>query len=775
MPRNSSRAKKQSPKSNLSKIVPSRKQKRKDARKQKKVLKKAFFLKKTGKQDVSNVAESCEARSKTGHIEKESKQSSTDKIKKLKECANKKRKKMLKQANKDEELNIKKLEKQLNLFPKKKKSDESRKSISKSFQEDGLDYILEACDSEKLNELGLNDSFEDDSEDSSEEEVSLVAEQDQLCDEDANSETNDSLEDSFSDDENEHGVPEEEEEEEIEHDNQSDSSNEIDEQSKDDAVESETDAKVWEDIYGRKRDAQGNIVQTKYVPPALRAQNSKNDLSRLEKQLKGQLNRLAESNLQSISRVIEDLYGRNSRNDMNVCLIQILRSSILLPNALAPERLAMEHAALVAILHANIGTEVGATVTQKWIEAFVQEYEATDMAEEDKSTKILDNFVYFSCFLYSFRVIGHSLIFDLFQRLVDGYSIKDIELILLLLRTVGFNLRKDDPSKLKCLIVDLQKKAASDQNASSGRVKFMLECLLAIKNNNVKKLPNYDPTYQVHLAKILKNFLRPGAEVTPLIVRLDDLLKADTRGRWWIVGSAWAGREAESNESSPAGQVAGPRFSEELQELARKMRMNTDVRRTMFCTLMSSNDFMEAYEKLLKLDVKSPSRERDSAFVLTLCCVKEPRFNPFYPHVAAKLARHDRKFRMAVQCAIWDRISNLIEGKLGKDGCVNLALFTSLMIQEKVLTLTCLKKIEFADMNKHLILYMRTLVKNLLAEDNERERVSHFSLIAANKKLSVLKDSLQLFMDHFMLRGKKEMDVKLKTRVEEAKQALLIR
>ena len=72
-----------------------------------------------------------------------------------------------------------------------------------------------------------------------------------------------------------------------------------------------------------------------------------NDTSRLEKQLKGQFNRLAESNMQSISRVIEDMYARNSRNDMNACLIKILKSSILLPAAITPERLVMEHAMLI--------------------------------------------------------------------------------------------------------------------------------------------------------------------------------------------------------------------------------------------------------------------------------------------------------------------------------------------------------------------------------------------------------------------------------------------
>ena len=51
--------------------------------------------------------------------------------------------------------------------------------------------------------------------------------------------------------------------------------------------------------------------------------------------------------MQSISRLIEDMYARNSRNDMNACLVKIFKSSILLPSALIPERLVMEHAVLI--------------------------------------------------------------------------------------------------------------------------------------------------------------------------------------------------------------------------------------------------------------------------------------------------------------------------------------------------------------------------------------------------------------------------------------------
>ena len=89
------------------------------------------------------------------------------------------------------------------------------------------------------------------------------------------------------------------------------------------------------------------MVAKKYVPPALRNLQDKSDLTRLEKQVKGQLNRLAESNLQSISRMIEELYIRNSRNNMNQCVLKVLKSAIIIQNAITPERLVMEHAVFI--------------------------------------------------------------------------------------------------------------------------------------------------------------------------------------------------------------------------------------------------------------------------------------------------------------------------------------------------------------------------------------------------------------------------------------------
>jgi len=67
----------------------------------------------------------------------------------------------------------------------------------------------------------------------------------------------------------------------------------------------------------------------------------------------------------------------------------------------------------------------------------------------------------------------------------------------------------------------------------------------------------------------------------PLRVSLNDLLQSDTRGKWWLVGAGWQG--------NPLLEVKPVEKQEDsLMEMAREQGMNTDVRRSIFVILMTS-------------------------------------------------------------------------------------------------------------------------------------------------------------------------------------------
>jgi len=78
----------------------------------------------------------------------------------------------------------------------------------------------------------------------------------------------------------------------------------------------------------------------------------------------------------------------------------------------------------------------------------------------------------------------------------------------------------------------------------------------------------------------------------PLRVSLEDLRSADSKGRWWLVGAAWAGDplvEHQQAQTQNAAVVPDAPGENALLKLAKKQGMNTDIRRSIFVVLMSSD------------------------------------------------------------------------------------------------------------------------------------------------------------------------------------------
>nr|XP_022910395.1 nucleolar MIF4G domain-containing protein 1 homolog isoform X2 [Onthophagus taurus] len=410
-----------------------------------------------------------------------------DRIKqdKLKKEMSKQRNRQLQDANIEEDRNIKRLEKQLKLNKRK------TKAIPKSFVSEGLDYLLEICDGEMKNAISAeqqfkeaNDDFEedfelmtgkkikkqkvkkDDFDNFSDLEDDLQDSEDDLDDLQDSKDDLDDLQDSEDDlDDFEASLDDLQDSKDDLQDSEDKNLDDIDEINDDE--ENKSKIGTWEDIYGRLRSKDGSILNeesikpSKYIPPALRKQDSLNDsqrkerLARLTKQLKGLLNRLAEANMHSISNQIEELYMANSRNDMNETITNLIVNS-LATHVFTPERLLLEHVMLISILHANVGTEVGAHFLQEIVKLFDDLFNSPQEVED----KTLDNVVIIIAQLYNFKVFDAGLIYDILKKFAERFNEKSIECILLILKNVGFSLRKDDPLALKSLILNLQKEAA---------------------------------------------------------------------------------------------------------------------------------------------------------------------------------------------------------------------------------------------------------------------------------------------------------------------------
>ena len=185
-------------------------------------------------------------------------------------------------ANRDEDKNIRKIEKQLKLNKRKNKT-----TIPKSFVDDGLDYLLEVCDADKLAQLDRDQFDFADNEAGFEEDLALlksestVKDEDEALDDECTDDDDQMEDEEESEDEEDEGVEEEDdrgEEVQDENDDMDDSEDEVSEEEKDGETKTtsglgEKDDGRWEDIYGRLRDKEGNVIrETRIAVPVCDSQ-----------------------------------------------------------------------------------------------------------------------------------------------------------------------------------------------------------------------------------------------------------------------------------------------------------------------------------------------------------------------------------------------------------------------------------------------------------------------------------------------------------------------
>ncbi|ESO82472.1 hypothetical protein LOTGIDRAFT_223242 [Lottia gigantea] len=440
---------------------------------------------------------------------------------------------------------------------------------------------------------------------------------------------------------------------------------------------------------------------------------------------------------------------------------------------LTPERLIQELILLLTVLHCRVGMEIGAYFLQTVITKLDEELCKSNYG----SGKTVENILMIVTTLYNYQVIHSSLIFDIVHKLMENFTERDIELLLFIIKNVGFNLRKDNPVQLKEIIQQMQSKATETEKTGKvekSRIQFMLDIILAIKNNNMRKIPNYDPTRIEHLKQVLNNIVKGnGPSSNQICITYQDLLQADNNGKWWLVGSAWSGRDTDHNHSGIADS-SSKMLSEAnatLLKLAQKLRMNTDTRKCIFLILMTSEDFVDAFEKLLKLGLKN-QQEREIVHVIMSCCLQEKDYNAYYSYIVQKFCQFDRRFQMTLQYYIWDKFKEM--GNLSLRHSNNLIQVINHQLGHQAITLSILKVVEFGTLDKPMVNFLKQLLEQLLLTNSQDVIQSIFHKVAANDKLKHLQEGLKLFLVHFLKKKKikSEAGEELLLKIDLAEKAL---
>jgi hypothetical protein len=82
------------------------------------------------------------------------------------------------------------------------------------------------------------------------------------------------------------------------------------------------------------------------------------------------------------------------------------------------------------------------------------------------------------------------------------------------------------------------------------------------------------------------------------------LLDPDKKSQWWLSGDLVSATDNIENIENVANKIdKDVAETQRMLQLAAAQRMNTDSRRAIFCIIMSGEDYIDAFEKLLRLEL----------------------------------------------------------------------------------------------------------------------------------------------------------------------------
>jgi len=542
-----------------------------------------------------------------------------------------------------------------------------------------------------------------------------------------------------------------------------------------------------EDIYGNKIDVSqtGAAKPSKYVPPHLRkklnqeqAADSVDDVANtdatatptasttiiaadpetirnIQRSLNNSLNRLSDQTLESVSKSIATLYSQYPFHDINDCLWKNIQLACVPPHMIMSGLTPLYIGAMAGVHWlGGDGIQLGGCLVEwsvkklhDWLVLGRQvkgNQEEEGGQKQDMINKEASNLLLIVCYLYNYGVIHCTLIYDLVRDFIRNFTEIDVEALLIILSHCGQQLRSDDPSALReivLLVKDRAQKADNDSTTSavnngnanndniadSSRIQYMVDTIIELKNNKPRKQDAVIRFKTNALKKCIGRIKTAASQLLAgkksgscLQVTLQDVLDAETKGRWWRVGASWAGNQQAGKlwdendtdgqsfhqESNDLGNKNNESYSssnktsneDSLLTLASSQRMNTDARRSIFCIVMGSSDCDDAFEKLVRQGMLKPKAERDVIRVIVHCCGEEKAFNPFYAFLAMRVCEYQAKSRFTLMLTFWDAFKQLETFSVRK--VANLAKLLAHLIGlsdgNKCVTIGVLKRIEFS-------------------------------------------------------------------------------
>lgn len=438
---------------------------------------------------------------------------------------------------------------------------------------------------------------------------------------------------------------------------------------------------------------------------------------KLEDKARGLINRLAAQTMPFVSSEFEKLYSTHSRTEMNEVIFNNIDSSILQKSVIAKRKIVAELMLLVSYLNHKISNNIGASLVHNLIAKFESLY-SSGTSDDDKT---LENITFCLANLYIIGLISAHSIFEFTKRICspEDFRNKSVELLLVVLRNIGFQLRKDNPSLMRQLILmsHEQCKILKQNTELETRLEYMIEALDAIKNNNSSKIGNYGcdidkSTIESTLKVLIKRSKLPEALCD---ATYNDIVNS---GNFHLLDLRIDDEDVDMRQQQDKNKAKQFIGTKKEEKICKALGLNKPTEKTIMSALLKVTDDVEASNVLIGFGMNHCS---DAMVVCLHVAIHEKIYNPFYYNVISSLCKYHRKYKMATKFAIQDKIRALSGMPNQRVNILKQLCFE--LIKSDAIPITVLKSVEWASLDestKEFLTYLFTSISELPEEERAR-------------------------------------------------------
>ncbi len=361
----------------------------------------------------------------------------------------------------------------------------------------------------------------------------------------------------------------------------------------------------------------------------------------LKKSITGLVNKVAAENIKTI--VVELFGGSNLIRGRGLYCRSIMRA----------QALSLSFTPVFAALTAVVNTKlpmVGELLVIRLVSQFRRSFKRNDKT-------VCNSTAMFIAHLVNQRVVHEVLALEILVLLLEQPTDDSVEIAVGFMREVGAFLAEEAP-KANNSIFD-RFRAVLYEGDISKRVQYMIEVLSQVRRDGFKdnlRIPEAldlveeddQITHSVSLDDQLN--VQEGLNVfknDPDFLENEEryrAIKAEILGEDDGSDDGGSDADSETGSSSDESEAADPDAAQRQLEIHDRTETNlTNLRRTIYLTIMSSLDFEESVHKLLKLEIPE-GQDIELCNMIVECCSQERTYSKFYGNMGERFCKLHRKW-----------------------------------------------------------------------------------------------------------------------------------